>query len=499
MAGLFRIIFVATLFLPLLLVVWQQSPLPQWDAAALAGVQTQLEQPVADWQNVLKGRYQKMAEAYYQRSKPGVNAIIRSRNQLYAWCNLNHFFAPGLKIVRCGDDLMFTGGLTRLCDRDYVLSRNAAVEKSLQAINQVSSEFKALGIPFALVIVSGKEAVLARNLPWYYRGFVNPQLKAFDYQAVLGGKTDFFRVEPHFPRSGTHWNTLSADAAIRQVFAIWNQQAGSKLELPAVSSRVEKLIPDGQERDLADLLNQWVAFGRDELYPELVYEPVKAVDKRVFIWADSFGYEWYKTLQASKVFAEHQVRLGNIYSPLQRSDWSFFNNDNGLVVMVVTESNLEHPELINRLQVSMSKKDCLTLQVSLEAAERESRKNCQFNGLSEFTPTGAWTTSRQMQMRLDLPEAVAGKLELSIDAHPMLTGKCRRQRLIAELDSIKVGECEFTAPGKKHFILPAALVDGRKTLNVVFKLPDAVIPAGFEDSPGSARLGLYIRNIEVKY
>ena len=137
--------------------------------------------------------------------------------------------------------------------------------------------------------------------------------------------------------------------------------------------------------------------------------------------------------------------------------------------------------------------------MSLAADEHLSRQNCQFQGLSEFSATGAWTTASDVQIQLTLPEKVDSDAELMIAAHPMLTGKCPVQRLYLEVDGIKAGEVTFTAPGEKRFILPEAAVGGKKNFSVRLYLPNAVVPSGFEHVPGSARLGLYIRRMELKY
>jgi hypothetical protein len=129
------------------------------------------------------------------------------------------------------------------------------------------------------------------------------------------------------------------------------------------------------------------------------------------------------------------------------------------------------------------------------------RAHCRF-GLWLAEGSGSWTAGREARLVLTLPEPADSSLPLALALDGLLSERRPRQRLEILVDHLRVAELALDTarprPGEEVIVLPAALVRGRRELELALRTPDATEPARIGRADDRRLLGVFLRSITVR-
>lgn len=261
--------------LPAMLVLRTQPDLPpslQWlGNRTLAGITVERESPPLSRDNWFSGKYQDGITRWINENFAGRELLIRANNQLL-WSLFGKSYMGQEMIVRGRHDDLFGS--------DYIAYREGfAAPASDGYLDELAAKAAALqrrlaagGTAFAVLVTPDKPSFYPEDLPARYQPRVpgSPQpppdadhlLAALTRSGVdqVDGRAITRQVAAGkswrtFPRTGVHWNRLTASATAEALLRSLEASAGRPFpKLTATNIRPSPL-PDTADADLAVLLN----------------------------------------------------------------------------------------------------------------------------------------------------------------------------------------------------------------------------------------------------
>jgi len=305
------VLFFAGIFLVLVLVFFDvQGDLHMY------GEFVRAPRTTATLRGVLDGSWQSAYGAWFKENYPCRDYVIRTYDQ-FKYSVLGQ--SPNRFVTLVDGAVVEIAYIDQTLRLDVVDPQPALaerIERYADDLLTIQTELEKQGKKFLYVITPSKDYLYADRLPlryaWNDNTDVNPNnwtllVRAFDRRGVryydAHAAVDRVLAEgryPPFSTTGTHWNTyLSAFAAQGLVDAL-DAAYGVDLPRPVVRNVQRVAQPQGQDRDLLDLLNLW--FGRldpEYLSVEIGYDlPAGAVATKLLYFGTSFQRQLLGSLEA---------------------------------------------------------------------------------------------------------------------------------------------------------------------------------------------------------
>jgi Uncharacterised nucleotidyltransferase len=133
---------------------------------------------------------------------------------------------------------------------------------------------------------------------------------------------------------------------------------------------------------------------------------------------------------------------------------------------------------------------------SIDLGELETVRAHCIHGLWFPEDWGSWIAGREARIAVVLPEPATTTLLLELAAG----GSTERQRLQVLLDGRRLANVRLGANGAEFVFvaLPADLVRGRSRLELVFRAPDAALPARLGINDDLRPLGVFLQSLSVR-
>ncbi|WP_161993741.1 alginate O-acetyltransferase AlgX-related protein [Muricoccus nepalensis] len=243
------------------------SGVPVYSDTALRGVQVPAPKPSLSLDDVLSGQFSRSFVAYFGQHFPLLGPAVRAKAQLY-WSVLRQSPAWYITIGR-NRTLFETEYIEEYCSRDLVAFTPVAEDWAAK-LAEVQRWYAVRGKLFVYLLTPSKAAVEPENLP---AGWPCPAGQAdreglhAAYRAILdrAGVNVADSIEtthaakreypfPPFPRTGIHFNTVSAARAAQAVIDAVNR-ASSWRRMDDLSFTWHMAPPNEVDTDLLDALN----------------------------------------------------------------------------------------------------------------------------------------------------------------------------------------------------------------------------------------------------
>jgi hypothetical protein len=260
---------------PAMLILRTQPVLPPWlywaGNRTLAGITVQRESPALSWDAWFDGKYQEGATRWLSENFAGRELLIRLNNQLL-WSVFGKSYMM--------QEMIIQGRHNDLFSSDYIAFREGFAAPASQGyIDEIAAKAALLqhrlatgGTAFAVLLTPDKPSFYPQDLPARYQPRVpgSPQpppvvdrliaalaragANYVDGRAVTQqvAAKDPWRT---FPRTGVHWNRLTASATAEALLRSLEKSSGRPFPNLLATNIRSTLLPDAADADLATLLN----------------------------------------------------------------------------------------------------------------------------------------------------------------------------------------------------------------------------------------------------
>jgi hypothetical protein len=281
-------LFIVCVFVLLLLPVAQMmtGALP---VQPLAGAQVVAERPTVSVDGVAHKRFQRSAEEWFGQQYGLHDYLLKTNNQIL-------FTAFG---DAKGKEEIVVGRRGLLLRDPYIKStlqfaKRLDFGRVVQRLRLIQRQLRARGRTLVVFVTPSKSSIYPEAIPEAYlafphyepganyRNFVDlvrqTELPLVDAVQLIA-QAKLSDSHPVFPRGGIHWNETGSYLAARALLAGIEHATGKKIgDLSVESTRYDE-VPEGSDRDYANLLNLW--------WPPVRYE-VPHVRLRAARW-EQFG------------------------------------------------------------------------------------------------------------------------------------------------------------------------------------------------------------------
>jgi hypothetical protein len=124
-----------------------------------------------------------------------------------------------------------------------------------------------------------------------------------------------------------------------------------------------------------------------------------------------------------------------------------------------------------------------------------------FKSWSAPEPTGRWTDSNTVAMRLYVGKIHSAALILSFTLNPYVVANHPRQNVGVSVNGTSIATWKFLdgSPAREQIRIPSKLIeDGKGAIDVSFSLPDAISPKELGLSSDDRKLGVFVREFSVE-
>lgn len=123
---------------------------------------------------------------------------------------------------------------------------------------------------------------------------------------------------------------------------------------------------------------------------------------------------------------------------------------------------------------------------------------CQGDGWAQPEARHTWAIGQQSRLTLPVPPG-SGDMLLRLFAWPFVRApEVNAQRLRISVDDVEIAAFRLTAEARLQCPVPAALLDGRQTIDIVFHHPDATQPASLAPGHSDTRdLAIAFRRVSL--
>ena len=284
---------------------------------ALVGVTVPIPDAPLTWHSVRTGEFQKSFASRFNEKFAGREALIRLTGEL--WYRLFRRPAnPSSTIIFGRNDSLFEKGYL---DEYFVSRRSRAdMEPMVRDLRRVQDACREHGMAFALVLSPTKATIHPEDIPRQWRRFYDPRPRMYhvitqlfrDYGIEYVDAVELLSQEnqknnypaPLFPKGAMHWSRRGGFIAANGLQSVLARQHKFAEPIEITESTV-KMKPEGEEGDLAELLN--TAHHWEFPIEKLKIKPSnRPRDQRMTaaMVADSFGWSLLHVLHDSEQFSE---------------------------------------------------------------------------------------------------------------------------------------------------------------------------------------------------
>lgn len=325
----------------------------------LYGVEESAMLPSIQNESYRKKDFQKKMETWWGNHFLLRRFLLKTKNQIYGWMNLNQFHCAAQNTIVVGkNQFLYSCNYLDTVYNDALYPQlSQGVDIQTTKLKEIQQMLAQKGIDFMFVLAPSKARVYQDKTPLLYRWF-NQNKDRYDtytvWESYLKSKNiPYFnslvlarqmraqkKYEPFYPY-GIHWNFYFAGRVVQE--SLQQLSSESKNTFPPLTEiQVQRFTaPIMSERDLGDLLNLWIPFGNPQQPSfRIQWRSESKLPFKTVIIGDSFSNEY--AMELANAF--YQGDFSYVYNisnkPLSLELFNQFMADSKLLMFVHTEINL---------------------------------------------------------------------------------------------------------------------------------------------------------------
>lgn len=282
----------------------------------LIGAEEIYSRPVFSIKNIIDSSYQDQFEKWYQQNFFLRNSLVKLRNQLYYWINLNSFFyGQNNTIIRGKDKYLYEEVYLKIRIPDQKLN-----EKQIALLKQIVQECHNNQVDIYFIIAPDKVSSYPEFLSDLYTFFyhhttnyaeeIENILQQHDIP-VYNTQRLIFQLKnenifPPYPKTGTHWNLYGAGRAVQESLNYFNL---ASMTLTHVESSKKTFLT---ERDISNILNLPIRYRTNEDYYMPHFTVSAPLDSSLTIIGNSYSHEYEHIVLSANLLEAHNLKyFGN--------------------------------------------------------------------------------------------------------------------------------------------------------------------------------------------
>lgn len=316
----------------------------------LAGIDPKTDLPT--WkEGVFRTRqFQREFENWWSSHYAFRNVLLRTKNQIYDWVNFGKFhYGYNQTLIEGKKNHLFeVSSIDSIYDGNCPVDRREISSKLADIKRYADSK----NIPLFFILGPNKARLYLDDVPQRFKFFSKKECNHIEEWKKLLSKLGipfldaqkFFekifeaeQIEPYSP-TGTHLNKLGSALLVQEVAKI--------LKLPEID--VERLgfvdKPYLAERDIADLINAWQMYRKNQKFPEVkvsIEDKSKVSEQNILVIGDSYAnYIFAYLVWAGLVPNDH--RLVSSLRSISEEDARWYWNNVKKILVTSSERNLEY-------------------------------------------------------------------------------------------------------------------------------------------------------------
>jgi len=316
---------------------------------------------LTDWFN---GKFQTRFEAWLDNYLGFRGYFVKTDNELnYLLFKENH---------QKTEQKLIIGRDNYLYEKNYI---DSSIGRDYRPLNELNERVKSLkilqdklekhSIGFILLISPSKASFYPEYIPpALIEKTIEPNPKT-NYERVLPlikeNKINYIDARelflnqkgvsqyPLFPRSGTHWTRYGSCLIMQRLLIEDGRQLNDKYNIPDCSNIKLNSVPQGEDRDLADLSNLWYSkmFYQELAYPIFAKASASLNDIDMLMIGDSFGWGILRNLRGSWAvknfnfyyYFNSDYDYNNVSNPINKDDSNHLKQEILKRNLVVIEAN----------------------------------------------------------------------------------------------------------------------------------------------------------------